>query len=337
MFMITPKATNPSTTQKSLQLPTYQSTSRAARAVRVQKACDRCRLKKIKCDGDMPCLRCGHDKVLCTQSKRTQNDPKAVTREYINSLESRQMNLVKTLQEVLRHAQQPAGEDAMRKIVTTLRSQGDEFESLLTQSTDNRATQKEHNTDRQIDHVEDDRILYDPMDFLVTATPTVRDTHDGPNLEQNTTNSDPIGGSSSFQNPPAPATTGNMEEHWNLNDYWNQVASIVEGPVEQSLSSIPSDLRGEEHGSTLDPSCWEPGLPNLPPKTTGPIANASIELPYSSPAAHESGVATASTLLGTDFQAEPPPEFSMWWDALPDINSNLDDFDPKVLDYVPVS
>ncbi|MCJ1436723.1 hypothetical protein MMC27_006105 [Xylographa pallens] len=241
MFMITPKAAGQSASQKSSQLPSYHSTSRAARAARVQKACDRCRLKKIKCDGDLPCLRCGHDKVLCTQSKRTQNDPKAVTREYISSLESRQMNLVKTLHEVLRHAQQPVEEDAMRKILITLKAQGNEFENLLTQSTRGGETPvNEGNIARQLDHGEDDSISYDPMDFLVSTTPTVRGTKNELNHEEVSTKSGPIEAPSYFEDLAAQATSGNMEEYWNLNDYWNEVASILVGPVEPNLPANSS-------------------------------------------------------------------------------------------------
>lgn len=32
---------------------------------RVVKACDRCRLKKSKCDGSNPCTRCKQDNAIC--------------------------------------------------------------------------------------------------------------------------------------------------------------------------------------------------------------------------------------------------------------------------------
>ncbi|MCJ1383490.1 hypothetical protein MMC17_006604 [Xylographa soralifera] len=336
MFMITPKATGQSTSQKSSQLPSYQSTSRAARAARVQKACDRCRLKKIKCDGDLPCLRCGHDKVLCTQSKRTQNDPKAVTREYINSLESRQMNLVKTLQEVLRHAQQPAGEDAMQKILITLRAQGDEFESLLTQSSKDRETNvNEGNIGRQLDHVEDDGISYDPMEFLVTPTPTGRDTRNELNHEEGSTEPDQFEAALYSEGPAGQATSGNMEEYWNLNDYWNQVASILEGPVEQNLLATDSELGSQAHAATLDASCWESSLPNLLAKDKDPKANTSLKTLDDPLINRGSEVATASILRTSDISAEPSPGLNTWWGSLPDFTSNMED--AKVLDYVPVS
>ncbi|KFY27308.1 hypothetical protein V493_03580 [Pseudogymnoascus sp. VKM F-4281 (FW-2241)] len=33
---------------------------------RVWKACERCRMKKTKCDGESPCKRCRDDSVVCT-------------------------------------------------------------------------------------------------------------------------------------------------------------------------------------------------------------------------------------------------------------------------------
>ncbi|KAL2836787.1 hypothetical protein BJY01DRAFT_221598 [Aspergillus pseudoustus] len=37
---------------------------------RVCKACDRCRLKKSKCDGAKPCGRCRADNTLCVFGER---------------------------------------------------------------------------------------------------------------------------------------------------------------------------------------------------------------------------------------------------------------------------
>jgi hypothetical protein len=39
--------------------------SRDGTRERVRKACDRCRMKKSKCDGSNPCLRCRADNVIC--------------------------------------------------------------------------------------------------------------------------------------------------------------------------------------------------------------------------------------------------------------------------------
>lgn len=46
------------------QTESSDSTSDAIRK-RVCKACDRCRLKKSKCDGATPCSRCTADNAIC--------------------------------------------------------------------------------------------------------------------------------------------------------------------------------------------------------------------------------------------------------------------------------
>lgn len=40
---------------------------------RVNKACDRCRLKKSKCDGNRPCNRCKADNAICQFGERKRH------------------------------------------------------------------------------------------------------------------------------------------------------------------------------------------------------------------------------------------------------------------------
>ncbi|KAF2703353.1 hypothetical protein K504DRAFT_392592 [Pleomassaria siparia CBS 279.74] len=40
---------------------------------RVKKACNRCRIKKSKCNGQVPCAKCQHDNAICTATLRPQS------------------------------------------------------------------------------------------------------------------------------------------------------------------------------------------------------------------------------------------------------------------------
>ncbi|RKF53351.1 hypothetical protein GcC1_222017 [Golovinomyces cichoracearum] len=46
---------------------------------RVSKACERCRLKKTKCDGEIPCQRCTDDMVACCEGARKKGGSKTVS------------------------------------------------------------------------------------------------------------------------------------------------------------------------------------------------------------------------------------------------------------------
>ncbi|KAH7064107.1 heterokaryon incompatibility protein-domain-containing protein [Paraphoma chrysanthemicola] len=43
---------------------------RTDRSRKISKACDRCRLKRVKCRGEDPCNRCQSDKAICVRGKR---------------------------------------------------------------------------------------------------------------------------------------------------------------------------------------------------------------------------------------------------------------------------
>ncbi|KAL4907632.1 hypothetical protein BDW74DRAFT_147898 [Aspergillus multicolor] len=69
---------------------------------RVCKACDRCRLKKSKCDGAKPCSRCRADNTLCVFGERKKAHDKVYPKGYVEMLEQQQTWLVNGLQELYR-------------------------------------------------------------------------------------------------------------------------------------------------------------------------------------------------------------------------------------------
>ncbi|RAL06339.1 Zn(II)2Cys6 transcription factor domain-containing protein, partial [Aspergillus ibericus CBS 121593] len=71
---------------------------------RVCKACDRCRLKKSKCDGANPCGRCRTDNAICVFGERKKAHDKVYPKGYVEMLEQQQTWLVNGLQELYRRA-----------------------------------------------------------------------------------------------------------------------------------------------------------------------------------------------------------------------------------------
>ncbi|KAK2757872.1 hypothetical protein FQN54_004278 [Arachnomyces sp. PD_36] len=69
---------------------------------RVCKACDRCRLKKSKCDGASPCGRCKSDNAICVFGERKKAHDKVYPKGYVEMLEQQQSQLVAGLQESYR-------------------------------------------------------------------------------------------------------------------------------------------------------------------------------------------------------------------------------------------
>ncbi|KAK5072266.1 Fluconazole resistance protein 1 [Exophiala xenobiotica] len=67
---------------------------------RVCKACDRCRLKKSKCDGTSPCNRCKADNAICVFSERKKSYNKVYPKGYVEMLENQETQLVQGLQEL---------------------------------------------------------------------------------------------------------------------------------------------------------------------------------------------------------------------------------------------
>ncbi|CAG8947102.1 unnamed protein product [Penicillium salamii] len=65
---------------------------------RVSKACDRCRMKKSKCNGSSPCSRCRADNTICVFGGTRKSSDKVYPKGYVEALEKQQIQLVQGLQ-----------------------------------------------------------------------------------------------------------------------------------------------------------------------------------------------------------------------------------------------
>ncbi|KAH8776264.1 hypothetical protein F5883DRAFT_698610 [Diaporthe sp. PMI_573] len=64
---------------------------------RVWKACERCRMKKTKCDREFPCKRCKDYGLVCTAGIRKKTEHKQLPRGYVELLENTQFALIATV------------------------------------------------------------------------------------------------------------------------------------------------------------------------------------------------------------------------------------------------
>ncbi|OJJ34940.1 hypothetical protein ASPWEDRAFT_171771 [Aspergillus wentii DTO 134E9] len=69
----------------------------------VLKACDRCRVKKTKCDGKQPCNRCSAYNHPCLFRERKATQTKVYSRGFVEMLESHHSLVVKALQKLYKH------------------------------------------------------------------------------------------------------------------------------------------------------------------------------------------------------------------------------------------
>jgi len=76
MFLITPKPKN-----IGGQASQPVAVAKIKQPARVLAACDRCRMKKVKCNGVTPCMRCTQDGIICLAGKKAPRDPKEATIE----------------------------------------------------------------------------------------------------------------------------------------------------------------------------------------------------------------------------------------------------------------
>ncbi|KAJ5544055.1 C6 transcription factor (Fcr1) [Penicillium frequentans] len=71
---------------------------------RTRKACDRCRMKKAKCDGITPCEKCRVDNTMCMFGERRRPRDKVYPTGYTKLLEEQQEWLIYGIQELYRRA-----------------------------------------------------------------------------------------------------------------------------------------------------------------------------------------------------------------------------------------
>ncbi|KAJ5638275.1 hypothetical protein N7490_008154 [Penicillium lividum] len=73
--------------------------------LRTQKACDRCRSKKTKCDGSSPCQRCRSENANCVFADRKKLREKVYPKGYTRFLEEQQGWLVHGIRALYQHVQ----------------------------------------------------------------------------------------------------------------------------------------------------------------------------------------------------------------------------------------
>ncbi|KAF4310697.1 hypothetical protein GTA08_BOTSDO13739 [Botryosphaeria dothidea] len=150
MFMIMPKSASQPQGQQRL----------AGRPARVKAACDRCRHKKIKCDGLTPCSRCKQEQLVCTAARKPPPaDPLSASREYIQSLETQQSSLVRVLRRMHRLLRQHPASNDLEDVADALKSCGFELDDADHVPTSPRKRSNSHLSSRAPDAVK--RMKYD--------------------------------------------------------------------------------------------------------------------------------------------------------------------------------
>jgi Fungal Zn(2)-Cys(6) binuclear cluster domain len=108
---------------------------------RVPKACDRCRMKKLRCSGGQLCAQCRQDGVVCVNTQPSkkgmiQNNP-----AYVQLVESQRDQLVQVLRQVLQSKDAAAASSQLR---STLAGMGIDTASLLPSESDTTPTSTQH-------------------------------------------------------------------------------------------------------------------------------------------------------------------------------------------------
>ncbi|PKY09070.1 hypothetical protein P168DRAFT_315106 [Aspergillus campestris IBT 28561] len=111
----------------------------------VLKACDRCRVKKTKCDGKQPCNRCSAYNHPCLFRERKATQTKVYSRGFVEMLESHHSLVVKALQKLYKLCLNQEGFPGSRSSTEESHEDAEEdtedlqFLRLLSTSTDSSA------------------------------------------------------------------------------------------------------------------------------------------------------------------------------------------------------
>ncbi|KAI9797949.1 MAG: hypothetical protein M1825_005672 [Sarcosagium campestre] len=214
--------------------PTSESNIRK----RVGKACDRCRLKKSKCDGGSPCSRCKADNAICVFGERKKSHDKIYPKGYVEMLEQQQAQLVNGLQELYRRAKSGEGWTG-----GPLKDNG--FGHPLTHDILERLGALRQDSQESIDTFEDDpRVLQQRM-FERGATPMLRNQSTSSDSEQ--------GSASQFDSPTSSV-------------FSNQFDFGQAPPTPPTSSPFPGNVSAQTSFSTTSPF----GQPSTVPSSLNP-------------------------------------------------------------------
>ncbi|CZT20166.1 uncharacterized protein RCC_06023 [Ramularia collo-cygni] len=100
-----PRTHSPINNMAPPKRPSSQASSKDGGRKRVCKACDRCRMKKSKCDGASPCSRCKSDNSVCEFGERKRSSDKVYPKGYVEMLERQHERMIAGFQEIKRRAQ----------------------------------------------------------------------------------------------------------------------------------------------------------------------------------------------------------------------------------------
>ena len=93
MFLIVRKPTSPA--KKPAE--TLNASAGVTIGARTQNACDSCRLRKVKCNGNRPCGRCRSRKLVCIYSRTQTEFSGPVSAEHIALLQNREKRLTRAV------------------------------------------------------------------------------------------------------------------------------------------------------------------------------------------------------------------------------------------------
>lgn len=115
------------------------TTSNGLKKKRVCKACDSCRIKKTKCNGVKPCLRCITNNKICTYTERRRSKDKSYPAGYVELLETRLDILTRSLKKLFELSEsgenisflrsETTGELSINKLITKLVDKEDLFKN----------------------------------------------------------------------------------------------------------------------------------------------------------------------------------------------------------------